>query len=80
MGARTGWELVRAINLSRFVITNRPRDLAARIAAVPARVCGADTSWWRNVIGGAALQRLIRRRLTKYRVLVLRRAVGTPVQ
>lgn len=72
-GRRTGWRLEHSTDLTGYVDTSRPRDLAARLAAVPARLVRARTSWWRNVIGGSALQRLIRRRLVAYRVLVLRR-------
>lgn len=67
-----GWELVESVDLSRWVVTNRPRDLAARASAGPARRLGLRASWWENVVGGGALQRLIRRRLVEYRVLVFR--------
>ena len=72
-GERTGWRLEHSTDLTKYVVTSRPRDVAARIASVPARLVRARASWWRNVIGGSALQRLIRRRLVGYRVLVFRR-------
>ena len=73
IGLRTGWRLARTVDLSEYVVTTRPRDFIARIAYGPARSIGARGSWWENVIGGSALQRLIRRRLIRYQILVLER-------
>ena len=72
-GRRAGWRLVRSVDLSRYVVTDRPRDAAARLAAGPARFLGLRSSWWRNVIGGSALGHLARRGLVEYRVLVFER-------
>lgn len=70
LGAGTGWRLVQSLDLTEYVVTNRPRDYLARAAAGPARLMGLRGHWWQNVTGGAALQRLIRRRLVRYRLLV----------
>ncbi len=71
LAAGSGWRLVRSTDLTEYVVTNRPRDYLARAAAGPARLVRLRGHWWRNVTGGAALQRLIRRRLLRYRLLVL---------
>ena len=77
IGAGTGWRLVRSLDLTEYVVTSRPRDYLARAAAGPARLMGLRGHWWQNVTGGAALQRLIRRRLVGYRLLVFEKA-STP--
>jgi hypothetical protein len=69
-----GWRAVETMDLSRAVITTRPRDLAARLGAGPARLLRSPSRWWENVIGGGALQRLIRRGLVRYQVLVFCRS------
>lgn len=69
-----GWELAEETDLSRYVNTNRPRDAGARIFAPIARLLGLNGSFWQNIIGGGALQRLIRRGLVKYELLVFRRS------
>ena len=68
-----GWRLENRSDLSDLVLQNRPRDLVARVAAPVARRLGLSGPYWRNVRGGAALQRLIRRRRLRYVMLVFRR-------
>ena len=72
LAARHGWILVETTDLSPFVVTTRPRDYAARLGSWPARLLGMDGSFYRNIIGGSALQRLIRRRLIRYQRVVFR--------
>ncbi len=71
LAERNGWRLIRTVDLTEFVVTTRLRDYVARSAAIPARVFGTNRAWWANVVGGAALQRLIRRRLVRYAMIVL---------
>ncbi len=70
---RTGWRLEAKTDLSDLVLQNRPRDLVARAAAPVARRLGLEGPYWRNVRGGGALQRLLRRRRLRYMLLVFRR-------
>jgi SAM-dependent methyltransferase len=73
LGQDTGWELVRVQDLSGLVMTYRPRDIVARIGSGVASALGLRGSWWENVAGGSALQRLIHRRAVRYSLLTLRR-------
>jgi len=73
LAVRSGWTPLSFTDLSPFVNTSRPRDFTARVGALIARPLHLDSSFWDNVAGGAALQRLIRRGLVKYQVLVLRK-------
>jgi hypothetical protein len=73
LAADHGLTAVNVIDLTPFVVTSRPRDLIARVSAPAARAAGLSTSFWQNVTGGSALQRLIRRRRVRYTVLVLRK-------
>ena len=73
VAARHGWTLERSLDLTSSVRTNRPRDVLARAFAPAARLFGARSAWWQNVLGGSALQRLHRRRRVAYQVLVFRR-------
>lgn len=73
LAATAGWQLVERRDLSPYVVTNRPRDILARMSAPVVRALGGRGSWWENVIGGAALQGLIRRGLVRYQILVFRR-------
>jgi SAM-dependent methyltransferase len=73
VAARHGWTLERSLDLTSSVRTNRPRDVLARAFAPLARLLGARSAWWQNVLGGSALQRLHRRRRVAYEVLVFRK-------
>lgn len=73
VAARTGWKLIRSDDLSACVATYRPRDLVARVGSWYATVLRLRSSWWDNVTGGSALQRLIHRRAVRYRLLTLQR-------
>jgi SAM-dependent methyltransferase len=71
---RHGWQVSTVIDLSPYVVTDRPRDLAARMSAPVARLLRLRSPWWQNVVGGSALQRLGRRGLLTYQVVVFERA------
>jgi SAM-dependent methyltransferase len=73
VATRAGWRLVRSEDLSGFVATYRPRDLVARVGSWFATALGLRGSWWDNVTGGSALQRLIHRRAVRYRLITLQR-------
>jgi hypothetical protein len=74
IAARCGWSFVEETDLSKFVVTSRPRDIGARVFALVARHLKLHGSFWQNVSGGGALQRLIRRGFVRYEILVLRRS------
>ena len=73
MAAAAEWDMVETMDLSDYIIRNRPRDLLARAAAGPARAFGLPGAWWQNVVGGSALQRLSHRGALRYQLLVLRK-------
>jgi hypothetical protein len=74
IAARCGWSFVEETDLSRFVVTSRPRDIGARVFALVARYLKLHGSFWQNISGGGALQQLIRRGFVRYKILVLRRS------
>jgi SAM-dependent methyltransferase len=72
VAAKSGWRLVGSRDLTSHVVLDRPRDIIARVGAPLGRLFAGRSAWWENVLGGAALQRLIRRRLVRYQVLLFR--------
>jgi hypothetical protein len=74
--AQYGWRLREVVDLSDHIIRNRPRDLVARAVSEPVRRIGLTGSWWDNVLGGSALQRLSHRRAVRYQALVLQRTAS----
>ncbi|MFW5689628.1 MAG: SAM-dependent methyltransferase [Spirochaetota bacterium] len=69
-----GWRRIEAVDLTPYVVTSRPRDIVARMLSHPARAIGARSPLWRNVVGGSALQRLIRSGAARYLLLVFMRS------
>ena len=61
------------MDLSAYVVVDRPRDYLLRLAAGPAAVLGLNSTRWQNIRGGNALQYLEKAGLMEYRLLTLRR-------
>lgn len=68
--APLGWQLERSHDLSPYVVTSRFRDHVARSSREFLRPLKGRNSYVDNVVGGGALQRLIRTRAVRYELLV----------
>ena len=75
--ASLGWHLEAEHDLTPYVVTSRFRDLLARSSRGVLRPLKGRINYVDNVVGGGALQRLIRMRLIRYQMLVLRFAPAT---
>ncbi|MDA3950258.1 MAG: methyltransferase domain-containing protein [Spirochaeta sp.] len=62
-----------SLDLSAYVVVDRPRDYLLRMVAGPAAFFGLNSARWQNVRGGNALQYLEKAGLMEYRLLTLRR-------
>jgi len=74
VAAEHALHLVESIDLSPYVVVDRPRDRLIRLIAGPARRLGARSPWWENIRGGNALQQLEKAGLMEYRLLVFRKS------
>ncbi|MEX2444415.1 MAG: methyltransferase domain-containing protein [Alkalispirochaeta sp.] len=70
---RHGLELVGSEDYSDYVAVDRPRDIAVRAIAGPARLLNFTGSWWDNIRGGNALQQLSKSGLIRYGMDLFRR-------
>jgi hypothetical protein len=68
-----GFLLERDVDLSAYVVVDRPRDHLLRMVAGPAAFLGLNSARWQNVRGGNALQYLEKAGLMEYRLLTFRR-------
>ena len=69
---RAGLHLLQDEDLSPWLRLFRPRDIAA--AALVPLVRGVKNPWAANIVGGTALQRLLRRKRVAYRLLVFQKS------
>lgn len=74
IAAAEGFDHLRTIDLSEYVVVDRIRDRLIRLIAGPARLFGASSQWWDNVRGGNALQQLEKSGYMEYKVIAFRNA------
>jgi SAM-dependent methyltransferase len=70
---RYGLDFVGGEDYSNYVAVDRPRDVAVRAIAGPARILGVRGAAWDNIRGGNALQQLSKPRLIRYGMHLFRR-------
>ncbi len=80
LAGQAGWRLIEQIDLSPWVRTNRFRDYLARASSQLLGPLRPRGSYWENVAGGGALQRLTRMRANRYELLVFTRESSLPVE
>ncbi|MFP4362831.1 MAG: SAM-dependent methyltransferase [Spirochaetia bacterium] len=69
----SGFSLTQNQDLTQYLEIGRPRDKIISFAAFFGKLFAANSPWWRNIIGGNALQKCLRKGLVDYRLLVLQK-------
>ena len=73
LARRHGFSLVLDDDLTDHLELRRPRDHLITLMVRAGRRVPTQSPWWRNLLGGNALQMLLVRRVSTYRLLVFRR-------
>jgi SAM-dependent methyltransferase len=71
--SRYDLDFIEHEDYSNYVAVDRPRDVAVRAIAGPARILDVRGAAWDNIRGGNALQQLSKPRLIRYGMHLFRR-------